>query len=255
MVAYNSIHNNGGSGIEIDGNNFVIDHNLVMDNGLTVSGSSGIHTFAAGPAANSGNSNYIAFNTIIGTQAPAGVDGNGIELDEWTHNNVVYGNFTFGNDGAGIIAFGSGNNLIGANVMIGDGQDRSPGQAELAIMGAGKANSILDNITISIGAPVFAVLVDATAAALGQSLNGNIFDETGQGPNYSWGSNVGSNVAIWNALTSGDDAFTGITSILKPESTSLDWSFGSTPLTLPIDGHTVSIVGWSSVDGLIGSYS
>lgn len=47
----------------------------------------------------------IAYNIISGTHDSGTGDGNGVEVDQWTHGNAVYGNVAYRNDGAGIVVY------------------------------------------------------------------------------------------------------------------------------------------------------
>jgi hypothetical protein len=47
LVYGNTIYNTGVHGIELDGNYFIIDYNIIHDSGITTSGASGIHLYGA----------------------------------------------------------------------------------------------------------------------------------------------------------------------------------------------------------------
>jgi len=94
------VYRNGMHGMEINGNRYIIEHNIVWENGIGLSGTSGIHIFAKDKQQGTGQFNIIRYNTISGQKETDGQDGNGIQLDEWCDNNQIYFNVTFANDGA-----------------------------------------------------------------------------------------------------------------------------------------------------------
>lgn len=150
-IKNNNIHNNGSDEVHLSGDGVTVEYNLIQQNGQTTPGSSGVHSYAAGATDDAGNNNIIRYNLISGTQDSGSGDGNGIQLDEWTHNNAVYGNVTNSNAGAGIVVYGSHNNQIIGNVLIGDEQGASSQHgvhAELALTSnaSGPANPTNGNV-------------------------------------------------------------------------------------------------------------
>jgi len=67
-----------------------------------------------------------------GNHDSEGLDGNGIELDQYTHGNVVIGNESENNDGAGIVLFDSYENDVIGNLLAFNEQD--PGHSH-TVMG------------------------------------------------------------------------------------------------------------------------
>jgi parallel beta-helix repeat protein len=117
-VTNNTINNNGGNGVELEGDSSMIAYNNVIGNGASLPGSSAIHTYTTGPSVDGGNNNIIEYNVVSQTHDDGSGDGNGIELDQWTHGTLIAGNILFDNDGAGVVVYGSYNNQITANVAF-----------------------------------------------------------------------------------------------------------------------------------------
>ncbi len=90
----------------------------MSNRGLTTSGSSGIHVCGGveGEPTGFGVGNIIANNITFDNRDPGGPDGNGIQLDQHTHGNVVVGNLATGNDGGGISLYDSHDNILAYNL-------------------------------------------------------------------------------------------------------------------------------------------
>ena len=114
----NSICYNGSHGVELEGNGTTVLYNNIYDNSTSIPGSSGIHTYVANSQVDGGNNNVIAYDIVSGTHDNGSGDGNGIEIDQWTHGNLVVGNISYQNDGAGIVVYGAHNNQLMANVLF-----------------------------------------------------------------------------------------------------------------------------------------
>ena len=117
LIAGNLIERNGYHGIELNGNHYIIEGNRVRDNGLLLSGTSGIHVYAKDPGQDAGKHNVIRFNQVSGQKETDGQDGNGIQLDQWCDDNAVYFNVAWGNDGAGIAIFDAAHNRVFNNTL------------------------------------------------------------------------------------------------------------------------------------------
>ena len=133
-VRYNEVRDNGCHGLEINANHIVVEHNIFTNNGVSDSygGCSGIHLFDRWPSESGADSdqferggdfNIIRYNISNGNKDRVlnRTDGNGIQLDMWCDHNQVYNNLAYGNDGAGIIVYGSSNNVIFNNTLYGNG--------------------------------------------------------------------------------------------------------------------------------------
>jgi hypothetical protein len=117
-VLNNSIYNNGSHGVELEGDGTTVSYNNIYDNSVSVPGSSGIHIYTASSSSPGGDNNVISYNIVFGTHDNGYGDGNGIEIDQWTHGNQVIGNILYNNDGAGIVAYGTYDDGIIANVSF-----------------------------------------------------------------------------------------------------------------------------------------
>ena len=117
-VRNNSIYENGSAGVELEGTGTTISYNNIYNNSTSVPGSSGIHTYAASSSVDGGNGNVISYNIVSGTNDNGYGDGNGIEIDQWSHGNIISGNILYNNDGAGIVAYGAYDNQLVANVSF-----------------------------------------------------------------------------------------------------------------------------------------
>jgi parallel beta-helix repeat protein len=260
VVTGNHVYQNGSHGMELNGAGAVISDNTVEDNGISVGGSSGIHVIATADPA-SGSRFEIVGNAVIGTRDAAFADGNGIQLDTGSHANLVHNNFTFGNDGAGILLYGARDNVVTDNVLFGNVQDLGGTHwldAELAVTappGASAAsvagNTLSGNDVFVQQSDVVAILVDATATLGGQFIGGNNFDAPANV--YSWAGTEGLQASTWNALAAGggDDAFSAAPVTQSAPNLDFDYSFGASGPTGSIDGVSVQLAGWSDTHGLI----
>lgn len=185
LIQENQILNNGSHGIEIKGNYFRIHSNFIQGNGYQVGGSSGIHTYAGGysndPYKNFGNYNEIAFNVIGHQKEPQYFDGNGIQLDQLTHDNTVALNLCYDNDGAGINLYDTYSNLIYQNVTLNNRLIIAPypyGYAELTMtssaLNSTHNNRVIQNVFIAQQARNQAIFVDDRVADKANSIYGNV---------------------------------------------------------------------------------
>jgi len=174
IVSVNTISNNGSHGVEIEGDGNTVTCNAVSNNGVTVPGSSGIHTYPPNATTDGGNNNTISFNLVSGTHDCGTGDGNGIEIDQWSHGNVVHGNLTHGNDGAGIIVYGAHDNQVTANLSFSNQQGNASNHglhAELAfntdptpaVADPNYGNTIADNIALATIAGATDLFIDANS--------------------------------------------------------------------------------------------
>jgi len=124
LIYGNTIYNAGIHGIELDGSFLIIDYNVIHDSGRTSAGTSGIHIFGGGfqnsQPDGMGNNNLVLNNVVYHAHEPLYHDGNGIQCDSYTHNNQIYNNLIFGNDGMGINLYDSKNNQVHDNTLFGN---------------------------------------------------------------------------------------------------------------------------------------
>ena len=105
--------------------------NIVHTTGLhpqAAGGGSAIHVYngcwGADPCGTEGHDNLITHNVVYDAHDNLG-DGNGIQIDQMTHNNTITQNLSFSNDGEGISLYDSANNVVSQNVFFNNGMDRN----------------------------------------------------------------------------------------------------------------------------------
>ncbi len=220
IISSNSVYGNGHHGIEINANHYIIEGNVVYQNGATSPGTSGIHIYARSAQEDSGDYNVIRYNVCFQNKESNGPDGNGIQLDQWCDYNEVYYNICFDNDGAGISIYDSSNSKIFNNTLIGnlvDPGNSHPFKAELYLASdvPNKVNhvknvTVVNNILVSTRSSVPAIAVYSPVTSnpivIGQNL---LFHKAGD-IIYYWGGKTGKDIAEWNKLSGeGKDDFYG----------------------------------------------
>ena len=210
IIAGNTITGNKVHGIEIIGNYYIIEHNIVSANGWDAKGSSGIHLFARDAKANTGNHNVIRYNVSYNNKDDGGEDGNGIQLDQWCDDNQVYFNVAFGNEGAGISVYDSSGNTIYNNTLVGNmthAKNHSY-RTEFLLSGDKKVghtsgNTIRNNIIEATRNDDVAIFVGAPAAAHPQDIGNNILYNRAAGNVFDFAGKLGRGASEWNALKKG----------------------------------------------------
>lgn len=128
QVTNNLISRTGSHGIEWMSANGLIKSNVISDTGKTIPGSSGLHLYAGGfagtPFMDRTFGNAVVGNVVYNTHDLVQGDGDGIQLDQNTHNNSVGYNLVFWSDGEGIRAYNSWSNIISKNFVFNAGLDR-----------------------------------------------------------------------------------------------------------------------------------
>jgi parallel beta-helix repeat protein len=210
-IAGNTISMNGSHGIELGGDNFVIQDNTVLYNGQTVMGSSGIHVFGGSDGNRFGDNNTITGNEVAGTHVVGATDGNGIELDQWTNGNTVSANTVCGNDGAGIAIYDSWNDTVTGNTVFANSAHASgsispTGEIVLASsLDLTSHNTISGNTFMGISSYSPVANVDTWSSTSGNTFAGNLFEDFGALAMYSWAGTQGGNAAYWRSVTGGSD--------------------------------------------------
>ena len=218
IISGNQIYQNGIHGIEINGNRYIVEYNVVSKNGQSMSGISGIHTFARNEDQDAGDYNIIRYNISYGNIDKDGQDGNGIQLDQWCDNNQVYNNIVFGNDGAGINIYDGANNDVFNNTLYDNMKD--PGnthiyKGELVIasdftenIDHSRNNKIINNIIYATNKKNVAILVDKLSIDNNLTIANNILFHQDKGANlWSWGyvpgknNGFGKDINTWNSNT------------------------------------------------------
>jgi parallel beta-helix repeat protein len=271
VISKNIISDSGTHGIELNGNYYIVDRNVIHDSGMVSGGSSGIHSYGGGVDNTApdgmGNFNIIRNNVVYHNHEPIYYDGNGIQLDQYTHSNEVYKNLVFGNDGQGIIAFDSqynriNDNVIFSNVVNTNGKHADPignlansTSTFNAKNESGSANnSFFRNVIIASQPKSAALDIDSITLSKPSAYGGNFVITTGQAHYYHSSGHVGENQTIWNTHNAGngDDVF-GSIPITNITSTSPPMDFvipASDALSFTINGVKKTLYGWRVDEGL-----
>ncbi len=212
LIAGNRVARNGMHGMEINGNRYIVEGNIVWDNGLKLSGTSGIHTFCREPGQDAGRDNIIRYNMVWGQRETTGQDGNGIQLDQWCDRNQVYFNICFGNDGAGIALFDASDNFVANNTlydnMIDSGR-RHAYKADLVLASDYTrnvdhvANNVIrNNLVVTRRRGIAGIYVDPFARR-SREIAGNHVHHTGGEVPLVWNRARVADLRAWNAAKPG----------------------------------------------------
>ncbi|SFM94162.1 right-handed parallel beta-helix repeat-containing protein [Thermodesulforhabdus norvegica] len=266
VITSNEVHGNGHHGIEIRGNYYIIEKNIVYENGFSTPGTSGIHIYSGSAGENSGDYNIIRYNISYRNKETSGPDGNGIQLDQWCDFNEVYYNICYENDGAGISVFDSSGSRVFNNTLVGNMLDPGkshPFKAELYLAGDSSVNhtrnvAVLNNILVATRSSVAPIAVYDPATRNDLTIGHNLLHSTSGDLLYLWGGTSGRDLAVWNSLAAGggddfagDPAFAGIaTGGVPSEPADLTPSAGSPAVDAGISmGQTRDILGNSVPSG------
>ena len=277
LIYGNTIYNTGMHGIELDGNYLVIENNIIHDSGRTAGGASGIHLYGGGfqgtPPDGMGNYNLVLNNVVYHAHEPLYHDGNGIQSDQYTHNNLIYNNLIFGNDGMGVILYDSRNNQVYGNTLfrnvvntLGKYFDprgnltNSTSAANFQTVNAATGNTFTNNVIIP--SLLMSDAFDINSASLQSGSNnfgGNQALTIGGSHYYHYAGIDGDNQAVWNTMYfpgGGDDTFGTIpVTDIATTKTSMDFIFPlSDALSLTQGGKTVTLYGWRADTGLYGRF-
>lgn len=213
LIAGNRVARNVMHGMEINGNRYIVERNIVWDNGHGLSGTSGIHTFARDARQDAGKDNIIRYNIVWGQKETTGQDGNGIQLDQWCDRNQVYFNLCFGNDGAGIVLFDAAQNRVHNNTLIDNMHDsggRHAYKADLVLasdytknVDHTTDNVLRNNLVLTRRAANACVYVDPFTSRNTREMAGNLYHHAGGGRHFVWNRNPVATLAAWNALKPG----------------------------------------------------
>ncbi len=210
IMSGNHVYDNGYMGFEISSNYYIVEKNVVHNNGKDYAGSSGIHLFAFSPEDDAGDNNIIRYNISYKNIELDGPDGNGIQLDQWCDNNMVYYNLCYSNDGAGINIYDSSGNTIYNNTLYGNMID--PGtshllKAELTLasdyshnIDGTKENTITNNIITATGPSVYAIYIDELTSDNQINIRRNLFFQQKNSPIYWINKNPGNSIKEFNNI-------------------------------------------------------
>ena len=214
VIAGNQVFRNGIHGIEISGNYYIVERNIVHDNGFATFGASGIHTYAKDATDDVGKHNVIRYNISYANIDHSAQDGNGIELDQWCDDNQVYFNLAFENDGAGIVLFDAANNVVENNTLYGNMRDPGESHAYRADLVVASdytknvdhafGNVLRNNLVYARQAGHYAIYVDSFSSRHMKAIGGNDFVHADDGSRlFFWAGQRGRDMAYWNTLKPG----------------------------------------------------
>lgn len=215
LVSGNNIHDNGYSppggvepfsnGILLYSNYVTAERNSITNTGSTTMDAIGLH-FDNSNGQSYGANNIGRWNTISGTVATALLDGSGIETDNYTGPNQIYGNIIYGNDAQCIDIYASIGTVAVNNTCYGNANGSPYFTAEISVTdisnltGATPNNVVSNNAVYATKASGYAIYVDSHESAKTNTYANNLLYDTGQANWYFWSDTGGSNLAAFNAL-------------------------------------------------------
>ncbi len=253
VISNNVVTGNGLDGINIDGNQFTVKNNTVTDNGLSDFGSSGIHIYASSATDTFGAFNVITGNVCTNNHDFYEEDGNGIESDQWTHDNTISDNFCYANDGAGIILYDSYNNTVSDNDIGGNDLDPDHTHTTMGdlclntLLGLTNDNTIQGNAILSTSSVAPAIFVLGS----NNTFLSNVIENLAGGPIYDWQGLIGAQTTGWGQYTSSTNTPSGVPLTAPPAGVTPSFLF-PTGATVTLDGKVVTLVGWAPGYGLLG---
>ena len=209
VASYNTVTANAQYGVEIRGNYWILENNIITGNGTGLNatkgvGGIGLHIYCGASGEGTGQYNIIRDNAVTNQYCQTGVDGSGIGVDQWCTNNTVCRNSVTGCDGNGVEVYDATYTVLYNNACYGNGQDRgashgAPNRNEIALLGSLTNNTTLaNNIGYATAASAYAIYLDSNAAASTLSITNNCWYRV-SGNWYYDGSVGGATLATWNA--------------------------------------------------------
>ena len=190
-------------GIHIRGVYWIIEKNIVHDNG-SAGPWIGIHIYTAeDDSEHVGQHNIIRYNTIYNQKGNT-EDGAGIETDSYTLYNDIYYNVCYDNDGPGIDIYNSGyvnvyNNTCYGNMQNSYASHALPFSEYRFISNLTDNLNVKNNIGYSTKANTYAIFIDSEVYNNTISITNN--DWFAVATNwYFWNTTGGSTLATWNAF-------------------------------------------------------
>jgi parallel beta-helix repeat protein len=209
-ISQNKVYNNHWMGIYIVSNYYIIEYNLVHDNGNTVEPipygmGIGIEIFN-GDNDGFAQHNIVRYNRVFGQRSGFN-DGTGINADDFSKQTIIYGNVVTGCDGPGIGVWRASDVTIYNNTCYGNNVNSSGTRTTMAEIAVGASSAgevrnitIMNNVARATEANTYAVYVDANSyRSPGLNISNNCW--YAEAPNwYYWNTNTGNSLAMWNAL-------------------------------------------------------
>ena len=204
-ITGNTVYANGKDGIIVTGNYYIIQNNIVYENGIGLDAVSGLRIFDNADGSGSwGENNIIRYNKVYDNLG-GDSDGHGIIIDHYCDNNKIYYNLVYGNYGVGIMVYKSLGAEVYNNVAYGNVQNASATvKAEYAIwddVGVQRAAALVkNNIGYATSAGSVAINLEADILDNAITLTNNLW-YIASGNWYTYGVDSGSTLATWNALS------------------------------------------------------
>ena len=206
IISQNEINDNLVWGVYLVANYYIVEKNLIRDNGNLGEMCNGIELFD-GDNDGYGQHNTIRYNRVYG-QLSSYTDGTGICADDYTKYTAIYGNIVYGCDGAGIGAWRAQNVNISGNVVYGNNRNSGGTRTTTGEMGVGSFNPgevsniiIKNNIAQATGANTSAIWLDAnTYNSSGLDITNNTWYSAATNW-YIWNTSGGNNLSTWNSYT------------------------------------------------------
>ena len=205
IIRNNCIYQNHIFGICLYSNYYIIENNLVYNNGNTGDVTSGIEIADWGGGY--GQHNIIRYNTVWG-QISGGDDGEGIYADDVSAYVDIYYNVVYGNDGPGIGVHRSDyinvyNNTVYGNCLNSSGELTNKTEIKVIDTSIGESSYVVikNNAVQATQANTYAIWLNATTYGMtGLDITNN--DWYASATNwYFWNATGGNNLTTWNALT------------------------------------------------------
>jgi hypothetical protein len=191
------------NGVLAYGNYIVVKNNLIQNNGNPTVDSIAVHIDNSS-GQSYGENDTVAYNLISGEVSNTG-DGGGVEVDNYTSSNAVYGNVIYGNYGPCLDIYEATNLNLYNNSCYGNLLNASfvGYHAELSI------SDSTDDIAMTVNArnnilfatqPDFAVYVDTNSASKTVAITNNLLYGSGQSNWWYWSGSSGKSVTTFNAF-------------------------------------------------------
>ncbi len=196
------IYSNKYHGITFNDSYWIVQSNVVHDNGNLGEPCVGIETWDATDHVWARHI-IIRYNTVYGTLSSNG-DGAGIQLDDYTKYCDIYYNICYGNDGAGVSTNIASCSNIFNNVAFANNRNSSGGSGskiEICLGGtAGDSLVVENNIGYSNSSGGYGIGVSATVAAgQGNVMSNNLWYAPFSTYWYIRSNTPGNSLATWNA--------------------------------------------------------
>lgn len=207
VVRGNDCYSNLEGGIIVRASWWIIENNLVRDNGdASIAVVVGLWILSGSIGEGTGDHCIIRYNRVYNTTQGPGFDGGGIGIDQWCDNCDVYGNVVYNNRSYGITVNDAQFCNVYNNTCYGNSIEPLIPTGEITITSSASPNNrttdlnVKNNIGYSTQATSVAIYIDANTTG-----NSNIVIDNNIwfGTSTNWwtaGATNGTNLATWNAF-------------------------------------------------------